>query len=163
MDVSRSLANSFRFFHRVFLIDRLSLHYSEIELWTGLVCGCFPALRPLLHQWPAVFSNLSQSFKGSRTKASSGLGGSREVKIGWSWFKASNGDSHDSSKGDVVPLKTVPHNRSYDGEYLELSEPRRVASKYSRRGGQEDTGAQCTADGRDVRTTTKVDMSRSQV
>lgn len=100
------------------------LYHREIELWTGLICGCFPALRPLLHYCPAIFSSLSRSLKGSRSKTSDGRGGgSHDMKKNFAWLKSSKGSMQDSAHGDVYPYNINSQHRSFDGEYVELNEP----------------------------------------
>ncbi len=95
-----------------------------IELWTGLICGCLPALRPFLHYIPSLPSRFSltslvhsrekKSYQ-SDSKSSSNANPkhhSYTSQNGVSWFKGGKGSTNRSD------LTTTT-----DGTYVELSEP----------------------------------------
>ncbi|KAI9716645.1 MAG: hypothetical protein M1812_005183 [Candelaria pacifica] len=171
-----------RLVYTVGLLGNLDLTYGEftsilwtvIELWTGLICGCLPALRPFLHYFPSLPSRLSlSSLIHSREKRShqSGSNGSSAVnskhlnnsnKNGISWFKGSKGSTNRSDLTSTT-----------DGTYVELSEPNRTRT-YVKGGGTDQSstptssreriypGAAVPAEGGIARTV-EVDVSKSQV
>ncbi|KAI9695410.1 MAG: hypothetical protein M1836_006462 [Candelina mexicana] len=90
--------------------------WAVIELWTGLICGCVPAMRPLLRYFPKVFGHVSlSSFNLSRKKGSKGSSkGSKGSSL--PGMGSGNGKRYDSS-GSETGLKY------HESDYLELSEP----------------------------------------
>ncbi|KAI9738163.1 MAG: hypothetical protein M1835_003245, partial [Candelina submexicana] len=96
-----------------------------IELWTGLICGCVPALRPFLNYLPDLpsrfsITSLSRRSHEKKSHESSSNGSSSansrqhngSDKHGISWFKGSKGSEASTKRSDLTS--------STDGTYIEL-------------------------------------------
>ncbi|KAI9723055.1 MAG: hypothetical protein M1812_001504 [Candelaria pacifica] len=137
--------------------------WAVIELWTGLICGCVPAMRPLLRYFPKVFGVVSlSSFNLSRKNRSKGSSkGSKGSSLPG---MGSGGGKRFDSSGSETGLKY------HESDYLELSEPNRTHTyvhgtrpNVKREGnwGRED--ARRPSDGAGIAKTVDININRSRM
>lgn len=76
------------------------------------------------------------------------------------WFKSSKGSVQDSANGDVYPYNMNNQHRSFDGEYVELSEPIGTTN-HIRTIRHDDPVVSCATSEGGIQRTVEVDVTKS--